>query len=59
MNNGGRMDVWLTPELDRLERAETLTAIRRSMEQGQRGEGLPLEEAEERLRKKLGLPRGA
>lgn len=59
MNNGGRMEVRLTPELDRLERAETLTAIRRSMEQGQRGEGLPLQEAEERLRKKHDLSRRA
>lgn len=43
--------------LDRLERAETLAAIRRGMEQAERGEGIPLEEAEERLRKKHGFSR--
>lgn len=43
--------------LDRLERAETLAAIRRGMEQAERGEGTPLEEAEKRLRKKHGFSR--
>jgi prevent-host-death family protein len=43
--------------LDRLERAETVAAIRRGMEQAQRGEGIPLAEAEKRLRKKHGFSR--
>lgn len=43
--------------LDRLERAETMAAIRRGIEQADRGEGIPLEEAEERLRKKHGFSR--
>ena len=43
--------------LDRLERAETLAAIRRGMEQAERGEGISLEEAEARLRKKHGFSR--
>ena len=43
--------------LDRLERAETLAAIRRGMEQAERGEGIPLEEAAKRLRKKHGFSR--
>lgn len=43
--------------LERLERAETAAALRRGMEQSQRGEGIPLEEAEERLRKKHGFSR--
>jgi prevent-host-death family protein len=43
--------------LDRLEHAETVAAIRRGMEQAARGEGIPLEEAEKRLRKKHGFPR--
>ncbi len=43
--------------LDRLERAETLAAIRRGLEQAARGEGIPLEEAEKRLRKKHGFSR--
>ena len=38
--------------LDRLERAETLAAIRRGVEQTGRGEGIPLEEAQKRLRNK-------
>jgi len=41
--------------LERLERAETVAAIRRGIEQAERGEGIPLEEAEKRLRKKHGL----
>jgi len=43
--------------LDRLERAETGTAIRRGMEQAERGEAIPLEEAGKRLRKKHGFSR--
>ena len=43
--------------LDRLERAETVAAIRRGIEQTKRGEGIPLEEAEKRLRKKHGFSR--
>ena len=38
--------------LERLERAETLAAIARSMEQFERGEGISLDEAENKLRKK-------
>jgi predicted transcriptional regulator len=43
--------------LDQLERAETIAAIRRGIEQARRGEGIPLEEAEKRLRKKHGFSR--
>ena len=43
--------------LDRLERAETVAAIRRGAEQAGRGEGIPLEEAEKRLRNKHGFLR--
>jgi len=43
--------------LDRLERAETLAAIRQGMEQFERGEGIPLEQAEQRLRRKHGFSR--
>src|SRR5438034_11059001 len=43
--------------LDRLERAETLAAIRRGVEQADRGEGIPLDEAERRLMKKHGFSR--
>jgi prevent-host-death family protein len=43
--------------LDRLERAETVAAIRRGMEQAERGEAIPVEEAEKRLRKKHGFSR--
>ena len=43
--------------LDRLERAETVAAIRRGMEQAERGESIPVEEAEKRLRKKHGFSR--
>ena len=43
--------------LDRLEHAETLAALRRGIEQAERGEGIPLEEAKKRLRKKHGLSR--
>ena len=41
--------------LERLERAETIAAVRRGMEQAKRGEGIPLTEAEARLRKKHGF----
>ena len=43
--------------LDRLERAESVAAIRRGIEQADRGGGIPLEEAESRLRKKHGFSR--
>jgi prevent-host-death family protein len=43
--------------LDRLERAETLAAIRQGMAQFDRGEGMPLKQAERRLRKKHGFSR--
>jgi PHD/YefM family antitoxin component YafN of YafNO toxin-antitoxin module len=41
--------------LERLERAETASAIRRGMEQAERGEGIPLKKAEKLLRKKHGF----
>jgi prevent-host-death family protein len=43
--------------LDRLERAETIAAIRQGMEQFKRGEGIPLKQAERRLRKRHGFSR--
>jgi prevent-host-death family protein len=43
--------------LDRLERAETVAAIRQGMEQFERGEGIPLKQAERRLRKRHGFSR--
>ena len=43
--------------LERLERAETVAAIARGMEQVGRGEGVSLDEAEDRLRKKHGFSR--
>jgi PHD/YefM family antitoxin component YafN of YafNO toxin-antitoxin module len=43
--------------LERLERAETLAAIRRGKEQFDRGEGIPLDDAEAQLRKKHGFSR--
>jgi prevent-host-death family protein len=43
--------------LDRLERAETLAAIREGMAQFDRGEGIPLKQAQRRLRKKRGFSR--
>jgi prevent-host-death family protein len=43
--------------LDRLERAETIAAIRQGMEQFERGEGIPLKQAERRLRKQHGFSR--
>jgi hypothetical protein len=41
--------------LERLERAETLAAIHRGIEQMDRGEAIPLDEAEAKLRKKHGF----
>ena len=43
--------------LDRLERAEAIAAIRQGMEQVKRGEGIPLKQAERRLRKRHGFSR--
>ena len=43
--------------LQRLERAETVAAIRRGMKEFERGEGIPLAEAEKKLRKKHGFSR--
>ena len=43
--------------LDRLERAETVAAIRQGMEQFERGKGMPLKQAERRLRKRHGFSR--
>lgn len=43
--------------LNRLERAEAVAAIRQGMEQFDRGEGIPLRQAEQRLRKKHGFSR--
>jgi glycerol-3-phosphate O-acyltransferase len=43
--------------LNRLIRVETLAAIRRGMTQAERGEGIPVEEAAQRLRKKHGFSR--
>jgi prevent-host-death family protein len=43
--------------LDRLERAETLAAIRRGMEQADYGRGIALDETEKRLMKKHGFSR--
>ena len=43
--------------LNRLERAETVAAIRQGMEEFKRGEGIALEEAERKLRKKHGFSR--
>jgi PHD/YefM family antitoxin component YafN of YafNO toxin-antitoxin module len=43
--------------LDRLERAETLAAIQKGIEQFDRGEGIALDRAEMQLRKKHGFSR--
>jgi hypothetical protein len=43
--------------LERLDRAEALAAIKRGVHQFDRGEGIPLEKAEKRLRKKHGFSR--
>lgn len=42
---------------ERLERAETIAAIRQGMEEFARGQGIALGEAEKRLRKKHGFSR--
>lgn len=41
--------------LNRLERAETVAAIRQGMEEFERGEGVSLKQAERRLRKETWL----
>lgn len=41
--------------LDRLENAETIAAIREGIAQCDRGEGIPLDEAFDRIRKKHGF----
>ncbi len=43
--------------LDRLERAETIAAIRQGMEEFERGEAIPLKQAERRLQKRHGFSR--
>lgn len=42
--------------LERLDRAETLAAIRSGLHQVERGEGLSLQEVEAQIRRKHGLP---
>ncbi len=42
--------------LDRLERAETVAAVRTAMEEFDRGEGRPARQALEELREKHGIP---
>jgi PHD/YefM family antitoxin component YafN of YafNO toxin-antitoxin module len=43
--------------LNRLERAETVAAIRQGMREFERGEGIPLEKAEREIRRKHGFSR--
>ena len=43
--------------LERLERAESIAAIRQGIEQFAQGKGIPLKEAEEKLRTKHGFSR--
>ncbi|HXG64082.1 MAG TPA: type II toxin-antitoxin system prevent-host-death family antitoxin [Blastocatellia bacterium] len=43
--------------LERIERAETITAIRKGIEEFERGEGRPAREALEELRRKHGISR--
>ena len=43
--------------LDRLERAETVAAIRTGLREIREGKGIPIEQAEAQLRKKHGFPR--
>jgi len=43
--------------LERLDRAETLAAIKRGMDQFDRGKGISLDKAEKQLRKKHGFSR--
>jgi PHD/YefM family antitoxin component YafN of YafNO toxin-antitoxin module len=41
--------------LDRVEDAETILALHRALQEAERGEGTPLEEALPRLRERLGI----
>lgn len=43
--------------VDALDRAETIAGIRRGLEEAERGETMPIEQAFEELRRKHGLPR--
>jgi prevent-host-death family protein len=43
--------------LERLDRAETLAAIKRGIEQFEGGKGIPLDKVEKQLRKKHGFSR--
>jgi prevent-host-death family protein len=43
--------------LERLDHAETVTAVRQGIEQAKRGEGIPLAQAKTLLRKKHGFSR--
>ena len=43
--------------LERLERAETLAALKRGIDQFERGEGIPLDKAEKQIRTKHGFSR--
>jgi hypothetical protein len=43
--------------LERLERAETLAAVKRGIDRFQRGEGVPLDKAEKQIRTKHGFSR--
>jgi prevent-host-death family protein len=43
--------------LERIERAETVAALRQGIEQFERGEGRPAREAREELRRKHGISR--
>ena len=45
--------------LDLLDRAEAIAGIKRGLDSMQRGEGIPAQEAFERLRKKHGIPEDA
>ena len=43
--------------VDRLERAEAIAAIRQGIEESERGEGIPIDKAERKLRRKHGFSR--
>ena len=43
--------------LDLVERAEAIVGIRRGLDSMTRGEGIPLDDAEQQMRKKYDLPR--
>ena len=45
--------------LDLLDRAEAIAGMKRGLDSIQRGEGIPAQEAFERLRKKHGIPEDA